>query len=124
MTVRLTEDKKNHIRDLCNEILIAQNNTIRDVAKLLGKFSSSFLGVPEGKLHFRFLERYKTKALSYFKGDFDKPIYLSVEAQEEVIWWRDHIFIREKNIFLLLPIPQKKDGEPVLLELIQGIYLL
>ena len=91
MTVSLTMDKKVAIKDLCDHILTSQQNTIRDIARLLGKFSSSFVGVPEGKLHFRWLERDKTKELARRKGKFDKPIRLSMEAISEITWWNDNI---------------------------------
>jgi len=50
MTVRLTTAKKEKILNYCNFIL-TNNITIRQVAKLLGLFSSSFTGVRFGKLH-------------------------------------------------------------------------
>ena len=61
----------------------------------MGKFSSSFIGVPEGKLHFRDLEREKNKALSKSKGNYDKYTTLSKDAKDEIIWWRDNI----ENVF-------------------------
>lgn len=95
MTVRLTTEKKDKILQPCIDILDKSSNdeiiTIRDIAKLLGKFSSSFIGVTEGKLHFRYLERNKTDALSWNKGKFDAPFYFYEEAEEEVIWWMENI---------------------------------
>ena len=60
MTIRLTESKKQVAHDLC---LTASNTIkikIRFLAKLLGKFSSSFIGAPLGKLHYRPLEKTKS----------------------------------------------------------------
>ena len=91
MTVTLTEAKKVAIKDLCTQVLTSKQNTIRDIARLLGKFSSSFIGVPEGKLHFRWLERNKTKELARRRGKFDKPITLTREAKSEITWWKDNI---------------------------------
>ena len=84
MTVSLTEDKQVGIKDLCSHILTSKQNTIRDIARLLGKLSSNFTGVPEGKLHFRWLERDKAVELTKRKGKFDKPIVLSRQAISEV----------------------------------------
>ena len=95
LSVRLTIDKKQTILHLCNDILDRASKddyvSIRDIAKLLGKFSSSFIGVTEGKLHFRYLERNKSDALVWNKGRFDAPFSFRKEALEEVMWWRDHI---------------------------------
>ena len=72
------------IKDLCTQILTSKQNTIRDIDRLLAKFSHSFIEVPEGRLHFRWLERDKTKDLACRKGKFDKPITLSREAESEI----------------------------------------
>ena len=91
VTISLTENKKVAINVLCSHILTSQQNTIRDIAQLLGKFSSSFTEVPKGKLHLRWLERDKSKSLAKRKGKFDKPMVLSRQAISEVKWWRDNI---------------------------------
>ncbi len=94
MTVALTYDKKQKIYDRCCNVLKSIDSlTIRDVAILLGKFSSSFIGVNEGKLHFRYLEKCKSLSLAKpsIRGNFDKPITLSMEAIDEIAWWKDHI---------------------------------
>ena len=76
---------------MCENILSSEYITIRDVARLSGKFSSSFIGVPTGKLHFRYLERDKTSELVRRKGKYDKRMFLSEEAKAEISWWRDNI---------------------------------
>lgn len=103
MTVCLTLEKKLMIKDFCDQMLmivdLPRAVSIRDIAKLLGKFSSSFLGVPEGKLHYRKLERDKTIALAVNRGKFDKPISLSQEAIQEIIWWRDNVTLSRSPIY-------------------------
>ena len=91
ITLTLTWEKKVAIKMFCIEVLTSSCISIRQVACLLGKFSSSFIAVAEGKLHFRDLEREKTRALSKNKGNFDKYTTLSEEANAEVLWWRDNI---------------------------------
>ena len=91
MTVTLTDEKKVALKTLCENTLTSGQHSIRDIARLLGKLSSSFTGVPEEKLHFRWLDRDKTNALSHSKGKFDKPIHLSKESKIEIVWWKDHI---------------------------------
>ena len=76
MTVRLTTEKKKKIFDLCQEVLLKESVSIRLVSKLLGKFTSSFQAIKYGQLHYRNLERLKTKALKINKNNFDKKTSL------------------------------------------------
>jgi len=62
MTVSLTKEKKDKLKVFCQAVLDS-DVTIREVSKLLGKFSSSFLAVLYGRLHYRSVERLKAKAL-------------------------------------------------------------
>ena len=87
MTVSLTSKKKLKIQELCMYVLQENNITIRLVATLLGKFTSSFPGVKLAKLHFRALEREKILALKISRGNFDKRIALSNDAKEDIKWW-------------------------------------
>ena len=91
MTISLTEAKKFSLYELCNDIIGKSRVTIREIAKILGKFSSSFVAVPFGRLHFRALERCKTKALKENKGDFDKLTTIPDSAKEDIIWWKNNI---------------------------------
>ena len=72
MTLTLTLIKKQKILLLCDEILSNPHVKIRRVSQLLGKFSSSFIAVPQGKLYHRSLEINKTSTLKINKG---KQIY-------------------------------------------------
>lgn len=56
-----------------------------------GKFSSSFVAVPLGRLHFRALERCKTKALKENKGKFDKFTTIPTSAKQDIIWWKNNV---------------------------------
>ena len=87
MTVTLTMEKKSALVILCKEILSKNRITIRQLSRLLGKISSSFLGTPFGRLHYRALERQKSAALKRSCGNFDKYTILSGEASLEIQWW-------------------------------------
>ena len=63
MTLIPTLEKKQKIILLCDKILSSPHVKIRKVSQLLGKFSSSFIAVPLGKLYYRSLEISKTSAL-------------------------------------------------------------
>ena len=58
--------KKQKILVLCDEILSSAHVKIRKVLQLLGKFSSSFITVSQGK--YRSMEINKTSALKLTKG--------------------------------------------------------
>ena len=51
MTIFLSDAKKEKIKLLCSEILEDKCPKIKTIAKLLGKFTSSFSAVQLGKLH-------------------------------------------------------------------------
>ena len=101
MTVRLTRDKKEKVQQICINVLdrFSQNKTvtIRDIARLLGNISSSFIGVSEGKLHFRYLERNKTEALAWNKGKFDAPFHLKEKAREEMVDRSYHVILESHH---------------------------
>jgi len=91
MIIYLTDRKKLGIVDLCRKNLNAERITIRKLAKIIGKFNSCFIAIPQGKLHYRKLERFKTKSLRENRGKFDTLISLPKEEKEEINWWMDNI---------------------------------
>ena len=98
MTVSLTIAKKRAITELCHEILGAGRVSIRKAAQLGGKFTSCFIAVPHGKLHYRYLERDKTQALVLNKGNYDK-MTLSSDAIREINWWVENIMSSYRPIY-------------------------
>ena len=59
------------IKQLCHEVL-QELLIIRKIARLLGKFTSSFPAVCFGTFHYRSLKRDKILALKFAKENFDK----------------------------------------------------
>ena len=100
MRVTLPREKKITLKELC-DIALDRNdiscmdhmnkNTIRGIARLLGKISSSFIAVAQGKMHYRKLERAKTLALAWQKGKYDRPIALQGGAVQDILWWSRNI---------------------------------
>ena len=82
MTISLTDVKKEKIKLLCSEILEDECPKIRTIAKLLGKFTSSFAAVQFGKLHYRSLEREKIQPLRLSKVSFDKKMKVHSAGKE------------------------------------------
>ena len=97
MTLTLTPVKKQKILVLCDEILSSPHIKIRKVSQLLGKFSSSVIAVPQGKLNYMSLEVNKTCALKINKGNFDKFMILSKRqiytGRKAILWIPLHEFL-------------------------------
>ena len=91
MTVRLAVEKKQVILELCKLVLNTKKIKIRIVAKLLGKFTSSFIGVKFGRLHYRYFDNDKTKALRISKGNYEATMSLSDDGMDDIRWWIDNI---------------------------------
>ena len=68
-----------------------QSVSMRLVSKLLGKFTDSFQVTIYGQLHFRDLERLKTKALKISKGNFDKKTSTDSPGKQDIIWLKNNI---------------------------------
>ena len=98
MTVSLTIAKKRAITKLCHEILGSGRVSIRKAAQLGGKFTSCFIAVPHGKLHYRYLERDKTQALVLNKGNYYKKM-TSSDAIREINWWVENIMSSYSPIY-------------------------
>ena len=81
MTISLSDAKKENIKLLYSDVLKAECSKIRTIAKLLGKFTSSFPAVQFGKRHYRSLEREKVQALKPSKDNFDK------KKNENIFCW-------------------------------------
>ena len=87
MQVSLTPERAQKLKDACENLPATASPSIRDVAHVLGLMTSSFPGVMYGPLHQKFLEMDKTQALNLHKGNFDKKINLSQEAEMDLKWW-------------------------------------
>ena len=91
MTVRPPQDKIESLIHLCNSVLAKPSNTIRTIARLLGKFISLCPAVQFGPLYFRRLERAKTLALKMNRGNFEKKMLLAKEEHDEILWWIENV---------------------------------
>ena len=98
MTIRFTHAKKMVIFNMCKSLCSTNSCSIRDVAKLLGKLSSSLIAVKMVILHYRFLERAKVKNLKAYRGNFDKTIALDCQSKLDILWWRENIMNSHSQI--------------------------
>ena len=115
MTISLTQKKKASIEQLCQEVLQEEFLIIRKIAKLLGKFTSTFPAVRFGPLHYSSLERDKIFALKFAKGNFDKKMKVSQAGEINIICWMNNIEdsfspIQIPNCTFLLKTDASKSG--------------
>ena len=102
MTITVTSEKKQKIKDLCLETLNSNKLSIRDVAQLIGNLVATFQAVPFGPIYYRSLEIDKINALRQYDGDFDTNISLSTQSRSDISWWIDNIDSAFKSI---IPLP-------------------
>ena len=87
MTISLTQKKKASIKQSCHEVLQEKFLIIKKIARLLGKFTSSFTAVRFDPLHYRSLERNKILTLKFAKRIFDKKMKVSQTGKMDILWW-------------------------------------
>ena len=87
MKVFPTAEKIQKIKASCLELLHSPTPSIRQVASVLGLLISNFPAAQFGPLHFRDLDMDKTEALKQNKGNFDRPMKLSITSCADLHWW-------------------------------------
>ena len=133
MSVSLTMQKREKIRNLAIEILNKPQFTIRCLAQFLGNCVASFPAVEYGPFHTKELELEKIAALNANHWDFEANMSLSDWALTQVSWWRDNIFQVAKTSLVVPPtnykyicflMPQRWAGGHTFLSLTlkQGVY--
>ena len=91
MTIRLTCEKAQRLKNFCTKLLNKDSASIRSVAMLLGYMTASFPAVMYGPLHYRTLEMEKTKALKIAYGNYDACMTISQNAKNDIRWWQQSI---------------------------------
>ena len=87
MTVRMTLEKAQRVKQLCQEMRDREITTIQLLAELIGKLCSSFPGAEFGPLYYRELESLKCAGLRWSRGDFSGTVRITQEATSELDWW-------------------------------------
>jgi hypothetical protein len=88
MTLSLPERKKEKILKLISRSLLCDNDTIENLAILIGNLISATPAIDYGMLHTRYLEIDKTNALFENEGNFSSKMKLSTQAKDELVWWK------------------------------------
>ena len=96
MTVTLPDDKVNNVIQLCQNLASKSEDTIRNVAQVIGTLC--FPAVRVGPLYYRESEFAKDTALKLSKGNFDAIMIISDVMKEQLSWWEHSISTQSKPI--------------------------
>lgn len=75
MTIQLTTEKAEKLKNCCQEVIDTARPTIRTIAKLLGLMTASFPGVRYGQLYYRRLDMEKTRHFQHTRILIEKCPY-------------------------------------------------
>ena len=99
MKLTLSGEKRSKLIHKLETFKEMDNRTIRDIASLIGSLISTFPAIPNGPLHYRNLERFKTHQLKVSRGNFDASLPpLPLAAISEILWWGHNIELASRNI--------------------------
>ena len=84
MTIILTEERKQSIYMLCQNILSNYQATIRVLAQTIGVIMSLFRAVLYDQMYYKELEKCKVQSLARYGGNFHRKAYISEEAAYEL----------------------------------------
>ena len=85
------------------KVLQKSEDTIRNVAKVIGSLVACFPAVQTGPLHYRNLEKEKDDALRQQKGNFDAYMAVSATMKQELQWWIGNVYSQRKVIVAANP---------------------
>ena len=85
MEIKLPKEKVSQAVQEAQKLLEAQQASARQLAHLIGVFSSTLPAILLAPLHYRGLQLLKHQALK--KGGYDVILTLSQEAKDNLLWW-------------------------------------
>ena len=90
LCLALPRDKVRGIRRECESLIANPTTTVRQLAHLLGRLSSSIQAVFPAPLYYRYLQQAKIQALRS-GGHYESRVVLNQEAIEELQWWAENL---------------------------------
>ena len=90
LCLALPKDKVRGIRRECESLIANPTTTVRQLAHLLGRVSSSIQAVFPAPLYYRYLQQAKIQALRS-GGHYESQVVLNQEAIEELQWWAENL---------------------------------
>ena len=93
MSICLSNTRKGVILDICKKLNSGASHKIWAVASAVGCLIATLPGVKYGGLFYRILERCKNLALKSARGNFEKTMGLTSQAQQDLGWWSRNIML-------------------------------
>ncbi len=87
MTVRLTFDRANSLKELCQEVLMKTKMSVRDFAVLIGKMVASEPGYQFAPLYYKDLEHIRDMQLKLSHGNYDAHMTVTDDIKYNLKWW-------------------------------------
>ena len=103
MIITLPDLKKVNIRNLCLSTLAKNHISVRQLASLIGKFSSSFPASKWGRLYYRGLESQKIRALKNNAFNFEAKVCLDGQSKKEISWWAHNVASMYNDLYVPAP---------------------
>lgn len=97
MTVTPTEGKINKICSAASALLQKNKASIREVAGVVGLAGAYSVASDYGANHAKNIEVDKIEALRLNRGNYDKMMYLSEAARDDLNWWLTNVHTLSKN---------------------------
>ncbi|CAB4037588.1 Hypothetical predicted protein, partial [Paramuricea clavata] len=88
MKLSLPETKMNHLVQSCRDLIQKQVSSVRTIAKVIGKLTSSMQAVFPAPLHYRHLQRLQIKGLLTGKS-YETMVSLDQNCRNDLQWWID-----------------------------------
>ncbi|XP_066586787.1 uncharacterized protein [Prorops nasuta] len=98
MMLYIPQERKREIRMLVTKFLRLEKIQIRKFASLIGSLVAVSHAVRYAWLYIKRMERLRYISLLKNNGRYESVLRLSIEAREDLIWWRDNILNAESPI--------------------------
>ena len=96
MGLFLTADKVLKLLAACDDLLSANQFSIRRLPEVIGYIISCMQAFPNGKLHYRCLELLNIDSLR--ENNYNTNIRLDSDARSDLLWWRENAHVSGTDI--------------------------
>ena len=108
MTLSLPEEKLPKVQYHCQEILEKGKVTVRELSKLIVRFSSTAIAVLPTTLHYPHLQHPQMQKL-ICHNSFEEKVEILMETKKELLWWEENLTLchgRSLGRSLISPLSQ------------------
>ena len=100
-TISINKDQSEHTIIKTKNLSSDSSPSIRKLPSVIGPLISLFPAIPFGNLHYRNLEKEKTKFLKKSASNYEAKVRISTFATDELKWWLHAILNAMNNINIL-----------------------